>query len=178
VFVVGYDTAVRLVKPDYYGSDQAMLLQVGSGAEEWISVCVWWGKWLGLWGAAASLRQQQVTQAAAKPQPAATEAGGNDRLCLPLGLASAPQPCVPCLAPQFAKLRHLGCSFLVAGRVDSEGRFKTLADLEMPAVLPRGVRLCATLAGVLAWLAVTAPCLIAGRCYLILCCAWLLQKQC
>ena len=29
VFVVGYDTAVRLVKPDYYGSDQAMLLQVG-----------------------------------------------------------------------------------------------------------------------------------------------------
>lgn len=28
VFVVGYDTAVRLVKPEYYGSDQAMLLQV------------------------------------------------------------------------------------------------------------------------------------------------------
>ncbi|EFN55865.1 hypothetical protein CHLNCDRAFT_31015 [Chlorella variabilis] len=65
VFVVGYDTAVRLVKPDYYGSDQAMLLQ-------------------------------------------------------------------------FAKLRHQGCSFLVAGRCDEEGRFRTLADLEMPDMLPRG----------------------------------------
>jgi hypothetical protein len=65
VFVVGYDTAVRLVKPEYYGSDQAMLLQ-------------------------------------------------------------------------FAKLRHQGCSFLVAGRVDDNGTFKTLADMEMPAVLPRG----------------------------------------
>lgn len=43
------------------------------------------------------------------------------------------------LALQFAKLRHLGCSFLVAGRCDSEGRFLTLADLEVPEVLPRGV---------------------------------------
>jgi hypothetical protein len=39
---------------------------------------------------------------------------------------------------QFAKLRHLGCSFLVAGRCDSEGRFLTLANLEVPEVLPRG----------------------------------------
>jgi hypothetical protein len=27
VFVVGYDTAVRLVRPDYYGDETAMLLQ-------------------------------------------------------------------------------------------------------------------------------------------------------
>lgn len=40
---------------------------------------------------------------------------------------------------QFAKLRHQGCSFLVAGRVDSNGSFKTLADLEMPSMLPKGV---------------------------------------
>ncbi|KAL4856193.1 Zinc finger MYND domain-containing protein 10 [Chlorella vulgaris] len=65
VFVVGYDTAERLVRPEYYGTDQAMLLQ-------------------------------------------------------------------------FAKLRHEGCSFLVAGRRDSEGRFRTLADLVMPEMLPQG----------------------------------------
>ncbi|KAL4451608.1 hypothetical protein ABPG75_007270 [Micractinium tetrahymenae] len=65
VFVVGYDTAVRLVKPEYYGSDQAMLLQ-------------------------------------------------------------------------FARLRHQGCSFLVAGRVGDDGKFRTLSDLEMPDMLPRG----------------------------------------
>lgn len=37
VFVVGYDTAVRLVKAEYYGSDQAMLLQVGGPdrADSW-----------------------------------------------------------------------------------------------------------------------------------------------
>ncbi len=28
LFVVGYDTAVRLVRPEYYGEDTAMLLQV------------------------------------------------------------------------------------------------------------------------------------------------------
>lgn len=47
----------------------------------------------------------------------------------------------PTHPPQFAKLRYLGCSFLVAGRVDAaSGTFKSLADLEMPAVLPSGVR--------------------------------------
>ncbi len=40
---------------------------------------------------------------------------------------------------QFAKLRHQGCSFLVAGRVGDDGKFRTLADLEMPDMLPRGV---------------------------------------
>ncbi|PSC69495.1 Altered inheritance rate of mitochondria 25 [Micractinium conductrix] len=65
IFVVGYDTAVRLVKAEYYGSDQAMLLQ-------------------------------------------------------------------------FAKLRHQGCSFLVAGRQNAEGKFCTLADMPMPDFLPRG----------------------------------------
>lgn len=50
-------------------------------------------------------------------------------------------PCLPGRSspPQFAKLRHQGCSFLVAGRCDEEGRFRTLADLEMPDMLPRGV---------------------------------------
>ncbi len=49
----------------------------------------------------------------------------------------APIPAL--LFVQFAKLRHQGCSFLVAGRVDDNGTFKTLADLEMPGMLPRGV---------------------------------------
>jgi hypothetical protein len=37
---VGYDTAVRLVKPEYYGSDQAMLLQVGVVGWRWGGVRV------------------------------------------------------------------------------------------------------------------------------------------
>ena len=36
-FVVGYDTAVRLVKPEYYGSDQAMLLQARWAGTLWRS---------------------------------------------------------------------------------------------------------------------------------------------
>lgn len=33
-----------------------------------------------------------------------------------------------------ADIRHMGCSFLVAGRVDDkgDGRFKTLGDIDMP----------------------------------------------
>ena len=31
LFVVGYDTVLRLVRPDYYGDETAMLLQVGGG---------------------------------------------------------------------------------------------------------------------------------------------------
>lgn len=64
VFVVGYDTVIRLVDSKYYGDSNAMLLQ-------------------------------------------------------------------------FARLRNEGCSFLVAGRV-RDGRFLTLADMDMPAVLPQG----------------------------------------
>lgn len=65
-FVVGYDTAKRLVQAQYYGTDIAMLLQ-------------------------------------------------------------------------FAKLRHQGCSFLVAGRKDAEsGKFLRLEDLEVPELLQRG----------------------------------------
>lgn len=65
-FVVGYDTAARLVQEGYYGSETSMLLQ-------------------------------------------------------------------------FAKLAHVGCKFLVAGRKeDSTGRFLTLDNLDVPAVLQRG----------------------------------------
>lgn len=40
---------------------------------------------------------------------------------------------------QFAKLRHLGCSFLVAGRREgSTGKYLTLNDLDVPEVLQRG----------------------------------------
>ena len=42
IFVVGYDTALRLVKPEYYGSDQAMLLQVGR-AGGWLVGFFWGG---------------------------------------------------------------------------------------------------------------------------------------
>lgn len=44
LFVVGYDTAVRLVKPEYYGEEVAMLLQVGGWAlcVCVVCVCVWW----------------------------------------------------------------------------------------------------------------------------------------
>ncbi len=63
-FVVGYDTAVRLVMPKYYGNDATQMLL------------------------------------------------------------------------EFAQLRHLGCSFLVAGRRDGEsGRFLTLADASVPEQL-------------------------------------------
>lgn len=63
---------------------------------------------------------------------------------LPMLGGPIPQGHAPWFPPspfrtQFAKLRHLGCSFLVAGRCDSEGRFLTLANLEVPEVLPRGV---------------------------------------
>ena len=39
---------------------------------------------------------------------------------------------------QFAKLKHQGCGFLVAGRTEG-GRFKTLADMSIPGPLQRGV---------------------------------------
>lgn len=55
-------------------------------------------------------------------------------------------PALPPACLQFAKLRHEGCSFLVAGRRDSEGRFRTLADLVMPEMLPQGVRTSVRLA--------------------------------
>lgn len=38
---------------------------------------------------------------------------------------------------QFAKLKHQGCGFLVAGRTEG-GRFKTLADMSIPGPLQRG----------------------------------------
>ena len=53
---------------------------------------------------------------------------------------TCPSPC-PRLPLQFAKLRHQGCSFLVAGRwCDAADRFLTLADVEVPEMLQRGVR--------------------------------------
>lgn len=52
-----------------------------------------------------------------------------------------PSPLSPRSAPlQFARLRFEGCSFLVAGRRAADSRFRTLADIEMPGVLPRDVR--------------------------------------
>ena len=58
-FVIGYDTAIRLVMAKYYGSRERMLLEL-------------------------------------------------------------------------AGLRHRGCTFLVAGRVDDGGKFLTLADVDVP----------------------------------------------
>lgn len=71
-------------------------------------------------------------------------------LTLPaLPCLALPRPCRPL---QFAKLRQQGCSFLVAGRQDASGAFKTLADLEMPPILPQGVRWCLLAAAAAAWL--------------------------
>eukprot|EP00884_Botryococcus_braunii_P010579 jgi/Botrbrau1/19522/Bobra.0035s0021.1 len=61
-FVVGYDTAIRLVMPKYYGGEVPMLLE-------------------------------------------------------------------------FERLKALGCKFLVAGRVGSDGQFMTMADVELPPSL-------------------------------------------
>ena len=36
---------------------------------------------------------------------------------------------------EFEKLRQMGCSFLVAGRKDSDGTFKVLEDMDIPAEL-------------------------------------------
>lgn len=39
---------------------------------------------------------------------------------------------------QFAKLVYQGCSFLVSGRVDKDGSYKTLDDVPIPPSLARG----------------------------------------
>ena len=77
-FVVGHDTAIRLVMPKYYGSRTLMLLEL-------------------------------------------------------------------------AALRHRGCKFLVAGRVGDDGRFLTLADVDVPAEIASEARLVTRFASALLW---------------------------
>lgn len=67
-FVVGYDTAIRLVMPKYYGGEVPMLLE-------------------------------------------------------------------------FERLKALGCKFVVAGRVDADGSFKTMRDV----ILPPSLEVCLSL---------------------------------
>jgi hypothetical protein len=68
-FVIGYDTAIRLIMPKYYGGEVNMILELAS-------------------------------------------------------------------------MRYRGCSFLVAGRVDKDGAFKTMADVVLPEPLQDMVLPC------------------------------------
>lgn len=95
-----------------------------------------WGQQAHPAGLGAAGQWQRWPGAAGRGQPAqhARHPARLQHSRLPL-LTPAAASC----RPQFARLRFEGCSFLVAGRRGPDGRFNTLADIEMPPFLPKDV---------------------------------------
>ena len=129
-FVVGYDTAIRLVMPKYYGGQEGMLLQFAElkhagGARPCMLA-------RHLWVHRLYLNQGRHVGRVCSKRLAPLQMCLCSGLAAHEGLSSGPRlkhaqaACsIHCLA---------GCSFLVAGR--SEGStFKSLKDVDMPEAL-------------------------------------------
>ena len=122
-FVVGHDTAIRLVNPKYYGGHDGMVAAV---------------RWKSGAGRAGGWEENFIK--GDTPAPLYKQKGYTLATCGAFSssaLLDRPRHSIfSLLAWQLQRILDLGCSFLVAGRLEAaSGRFMTMTDVQVPEEL-------------------------------------------
>ena len=110
-FVIGYDTAIRLIMPKYYGSEAKMLLELAAMRYRW-AACV-----ANLSRSLLELRPCSMIKIRWLSRCLHTPGGWMGSEILQWTSPS---------------MRFRGCNLIVAGRVDDGKTFRTMSDVTLP----------------------------------------------